>query len=272
MYFPVAENVKALKEVWFLGDSTLKEWFIAFQSVKAQAMKDEQTPPYLFHYYDLDQLSDSSTSDNPSMLAWVNNVLVSRLNERLKPHLLRYIVILLDIDLIKDIKIFDYGVADTFETTIKWLVNCVDRNIDAKKENLRNIRPEAIAPASEPRLIWVKALPRPEIMLAKSIFSLICKFNNILENIIADDRHSHILKVDVQPNNTNFDRLRHLTPFGKIEFWRDLDNKLKEFDRGKTKLIPQKYRHFLPPGDNKKAGPSPLNSRFKWHSNTFYRK
>ena len=72
----------------------------------------------------------------------------------------------------------------------------------------------------------------------KRVFSLARKFNDLLEGVIHGDKKSHILKIKIDHNNTYFDRIRQLTQMGKIQYWKKLDETMKEFERGKTELEP----------------------------------
>ena len=94
------------------------------------------------------------------------------------------------------------------------------------------------------------------------------KFNTVLEDVVADDRHSHVMKVEVQQTGTNFDRCGNLTPMGKIEFWKHFDEQIKEFDRGKLELLPSKVCKGLQQchaHEEQGRHSSEINSsRFKW--------
>ena len=143
-----------------------------------------------------------------------------------------------DKDLIVNAQIFDYGAHETFERTLKWFLCNIVRLVEIRKEDLWSKRPGAVTYRSEPRFIWVKALNQLEILLEKRIYSLICKFNATLEEVVMSDKHSHILKVDLLFNNSNFKHNGSLMQIGKIEYWKYLDNQLKSFDRGYINLKP----------------------------------
>ena len=257
----ISENIEALADIWFLGSDSIKEWFTSFNTIKLQAIENETAIPYLFQYYNLDVLYLKSTSEEHSYLAKVANALIHKLNE--KAHLPHYIVIILDKDLIVNAKVFDFGARDVFEQTIRWLLNNVAGSINVHKHDLRKKHPGAVSASSEPRFVWVKALPRPEVLLAKSTYSLICKFNAALEDVLVQNRHSHIMKIDVPLNNQNFDRCGSITPLGLIHFWNHLDEQMKEFDRGKIDLQPYRYQR------NQERTPdhthNPQGSRYKWY-------
>ena len=184
----------------------------------------------------MDVIYAKQLSDEKTLIGKMLNSLIKKLNE--VKHLPRYIVIIFDKELIVDGQIFNFGARETYEYALRWFVNNVACMIDTRKDDIRKKRPGALSPGSEPRFIWVEALSRPEVLLAKCVYSLICKFNAALEEVVAEERHSHVLKVEVQINNSNFDRLGSLTPIGQIEYWNSLDSQLKDFDQRKTELLP----------------------------------
>ena len=73
-----------------------------------------------------------------------------------------------------------------------------------------------------------------------SIYALTRKFNVNLENTLADQRYTHILKVSVTPDGSNFDMWGRLNAAGKCEFWGNIDEQFRDFDRNKTDLRPEK--------------------------------
>ena len=83
---------------------------------------------------------------------------------------------------------------------------------------------------------------RPDFTSRKEIFALTRKFNTALEDVIADNRHSHILKIELEHTSAHFDQFGNITPAGKIDFWKDLDGQMKKFDRNRTDLKPKKLQ------------------------------
>ena len=174
-------------------------------------------PPYLFTQFNVLSFYPN-TSGNAVILSRVLNALVYTINEY--HHLPKHILIMLDKDLITNAKMFDYGAVQAFKNLIKWLVKEFNMIINTRKEDLRNKKPGAITSYAEPRLIWVKMLPRPiiESQCACATYSLCRKFNDALEEVIRDDRHSHVLLLQVQANQGNFDCDGDLTLLGRIEY------------------------------------------------------
>ena len=93
----------------------------------------------------------------------------------------------------------------------------------------------------------------------KELYSLAKKFSTILENVIAGDRRSNILKVDFEGTNQNFYKFDNLTSLGKIQFWRCIDAEMADFDHERTDL---KLSHQ----DNSKNSTDMThqNSRYQW--------
>ena len=96
---------------------------------------------------------------------------------------------------------------------------------------------------------------RPECT-DRRIFALTRKFNNILEDVVANDRRSHVLRVPVEADNANFDRSGSFTAEGRvIEYWKIIDKSMRNFDRGITDLKPQRRQE---------PWPARNQSKFKW--------
>ena len=147
-------------------------------------------------------------------------------------------MIFIDKDLITNAGVYDFSVTRTIEDTLKWLLININQTIEVRKHDIMSKRLGALSSSAEPRLIWITMLKRPDFFSAKHIFSLACKFNDILESIIAGDKRSHIIKVRIDHNNQNYDRYGNITTIGKAEYWKFMDSEMHDFDRNKTELQP----------------------------------
>ena len=209
-------------------------------SIKLQDKTWDETPPklYLCENYNVLCFYLSNIKNSKPYLARVYSVLVEALNESLR--LPRYILVMLDRDLIANADLYDYGVSCTIKDTLKWILINTNHAIEKHKLDLIRKRKGAVSSASEPRLIWITMLKRPDYSMNKRIFSLARKFNNILEDVIAGNKRSHILKVHVDHTRVHFDRNGYLTPAGRIAYWKYIDSEMSKFDRGQTELKPIK--------------------------------
>ena len=82
-------------------------------------------------------------------MARVLNELIRELN-KLPFQLPRYIIIILDKDLIANADLYDYGVSRTIEDTLKWLLININLAIEMCKEDIMGKRPGGISMTSEP--------------------------------------------------------------------------------------------------------------------------
>ena len=94
-------------------------------------------------------------SDLNSVLAHILNALTMGLNENKR--LLRILLVILGWDILEYINFFELGKSHVIGSTLDWLVNNIDITILCHKEDLKHVRPGAVA-ANEPKIIWVKML------------------------------------------------------------------------------------------------------------------
>ena len=216
--------------MWFIGEKFLWETVMSFKVMRCEAIVQQKHSPYLFTQFNVDSFYPNPLC-NTLILARVLNALACALKE--SHHLPKYVIIILDKNLVHSAGVFDYGAENTFLQLITWLLKEFNLMINTRCEDLRSKKPGAIANFGEPKLVWIKMLNRPIIttMKGKEIFSLVRKFNHAMETAVADDRLSHIIKIMVPPNDTYFDQSGDLTAAGRIEFWKDLDEQMKTLDR-----------------------------------------
>ena len=186
--------------------------------------------------------------------ARIFNALITKLNgeDQLLP---KYILIFPDKDIVANTKIFNYGIVETFQDNNKWLLVNIDQKLETRKEDLHKTRPGSVSQSSEPRLIWVQMLRRPDYTTNKEIFSLTRKYNDALEEVVSRNRHSHILMPEIWLNSANFERSGKVTLVGKEEYWLNVDEQIKQFDHYKTDLMPRSQTFTANPQ---------RNSRYKW--------
>ena len=208
------------------------------------------------------------------MMARIFNALVNRMNTDW--YLPKYLIIVLDQDLITEAAVFDYGVTHTLEDIMKWLLINFNLVIETRKQDLMTRRPGALASLAEPRLIWVTMLMQPDYSMNKQVNSPARKFNDILKEVVAGYRRSHILKIRVEHSNTNFDHLGFMSQVGRHEYWHFIDVEMRDFDKNLTDLEPNPPKRALHHGSHRITENN--HSRFRYdvqhnpthHSNNHY--
>ena len=256
--------IPAQKKAWLLGDEFLRIAFDEYGCLHRKAIQDRQPHPYLFANYNIKELHAPNPSNIRAFLARVFNALVRGLNHKLEPLLPRYILIMLDIDLIQHAEVFDYGVSRTFEDTLKWLLININAVVETRKEDLMGKRPGAVSSSMEPRLIWVAAVHHPESSAHRQVHSLIRKFNTILEEVIAGDKRSHILRPAVEDSATNFNQWGSFTAFGLTALWQSIDSKMKRFEHGNTELQPSRLQAHSKTQGHHANNQYHHNSKHRW--------
>ena len=107
-----AAEVKALNDLWLVGDAFLRSMFPALQALKTdqnnniKKRKDEL--PYLYKYFNVITLFTALNGSADGSLYRTFNALIEGFNENVK--LPRYILMLLDCDVIVHTDFFTYGV------------------------------------------------------------------------------------------------------------------------------------------------------------------
>ena len=169
------------------------------------------------------------------------NKIIGCLNE--KPHLPKYIILCPDLDLITLADHNGFGVADLFNVLITWLAKNIEQNLDLRQKDIRSKRIGALSASAEPRMIWIKTLIRPFIKGSSKahIFAQCKKFNEILEQVVQNFKHTHLMEVILPEDHNIFDRMGNLTSVGKITFWREINMQMRASHKGKIDLCPWEF-------------------------------
>ena len=228
-------------DVWFVGDNFLEQNYTALQVLKATNIVWKKELPYLYDYYNVYGYCQKATTGVRRVIARTLNSVISGLNNR--PQLPRFLIIMLDKDLLKDINIHENEEwEDIAKENLKWLTGQIDMHIRCKRLELLDKRPGAVY-ASDPKIIYVKMLRRPDTFTQESqldvLFSARSKFNKFLCSAVANVEH-HILGIESCSDSTvNFDAFGNLNTRGKWVFWQEMNELMEKFDKKKITLLPR---------------------------------
>ena len=234
--------MQALREIWLVGDIFLWDSFAILQRLKIDAGSTNRPPPYIYDYYNV-SVWYPGTSTIKQCITRIYNAFISALNK--SPLLPKYVLIIPDCDIILGTK-FDYGMSRLLEEQIDWLIRQLNKAIHRRCDDLKAKRPGAISSSFEPRVIWIKAINRPfdDDENTKKIRAAIGKYNNYLTRALVAEKYiymsiMHIDSLDDLP--ANFFNLRgYMSDSGKTQMWREIDMKIKKFDRHEIHLKPSK--------------------------------
>ena len=228
--------------------------------MKTKAKLNNRNQPYMQEYYNCRGIFQTSFA-NSGMLSRVHNALIAEMNKKENNQLIplpKYLMIMLDVDLVNNIKFYDFGARNILTKCTKWLKRNINASLATRKEDLKVKRPGALMNAETPIIIWILALPRPPNSKRKEIFALVKKFNDIF-NSICDEQSNAIQITLATVNEANyFDCEGRLTAVGKEQFWKELDTQIKEIDR--THFTQFQFKTTPPRNDN-------TDGSNKWESN-----
>ena len=154
--------------------------------------------------------------------------MIEALNER--PKLPKYLIMILDADLIKITKCYKTSPSYVLGSAIHQILKKLEKAIERRKCELLEKKPGALQD-NFPKVVWIRMLRRPsKIADSHRILSLRGKFNQALEDnlAIASDKH-HLMSIEI--DEEDFDHWGKITQPGMITFWKELDRGLMKFDR-----------------------------------------
>ena len=153
----------------------------------------------------------------------------------------RFLIVALDKDLITDFKTIAYGIAKSMAAVINWLTHHVDIAVRRKKSQIREKKPGAIGAEADPTIVYIDMVQQQgtfQDVRMQQILDLHFKFNTMVHEAIAR-QGNRVLSFRSCTTPDHFDAMGNLSIKGKIDFWHEVDDLLKCFDRGEVKLLPQ---------------------------------
>ena len=102
-----ADDIKALKSAWLIGDDFLHKNYDALQLLKTESTTRHKRPPYLYEIYNVSAWYQNPLSDVRPTVARLFNSLVEALNK--KSHLPRYVIFIIDKDVLESIDTWGFG-------------------------------------------------------------------------------------------------------------------------------------------------------------------
>ena len=194
-----------------------------------------RAPMFMHEMYNVEGFYPHGLGLNNCAIAVIRNALVKAVNGSLR--LPRHIIFIPDKNILEWINFNDYGISHRIGRCLSWMINDIQRIIQARRDALWRRRQGAVL-AAEPKLIWVKMIDRP---IKSKIMATRAKYNAILEDLLASREYCYIM--DVQGallDNNCFDRIGKLSASGRAQFWNEINMQLKDFDRQRSSLKPKK--------------------------------
>ena len=250
-------------------------------AIRTQAKLNGKDQPFIYQFFNVVTIHKDSYGNHSSHLTRMNNAVVDEMNAVVE--LPKYIVLILDADIIHLAGYFDYGVKKILLNAITWLYSNISANLETRKEDIKAKRPGALFSFDEPKIIWVEAIARPPNSSKKEVYSLIAKFNECINDLVARNHFNYGMKIEMVNELNHFDLGGRLAASGKEMLWLEIDRKLRRFDNtgafaqhketspAADHHLTYKLYHQGDGQDHKKSNSVHSNHRKETHSTTEYK-
>ena len=210
--------------------------------MKRQVKNAKTRPPYIFEYYNVLGYCSAKNSATCRVIARVLNSVIEGLNTR--ERLPRFLIIMLDKDVIEDVYMFNYGASKQLCQVVRWLVKQIDIVLRHKWLELLEIKPGSVY-TTDPKIILVSMLKHPlqfpRHSRMEDVVSLRSKFNAAL-NRVANKFQCSVL--DLQScDERHFDLMGKLNQFGMFTYWKELNHYIELFNKKRISLAPTPHQH-----------------------------
>ena len=165
------------------------------------------------------------------------------MNQKDQPHLPKYIIIMLDKDILEGmITCLEEFLKQILKKSLKWLITQINRMLKAQHEDLKAKKVGSVA-TDHMQVIWMKMFPRPISANGNlvKILKLRRKFNETLEELLTDEENMHILSITNLTESNYFSYSGDLTAKGMKVFWMEVNHQMKRFNYHEIDLTPVKY-------------------------------
>ena len=246
-------QIRAIKDCWIITDMFINDIYYMLGEANQDQIKARQDKLFITDYFNVKCYSSNPLTKVKEAPARLVNSLIHALHDyegksstkedrapdnlMYAPHLLRFIIVIPDWDLIKHIGHYKFGISAISEQVIKWTVTNLNRAIETRRDDLTRVKPGA-ATSSEPKFVWVKVINR--IGCHDKALSVRTKFNRILEGVLDQHRNHYIMDISQSLSNVNYFHSNTLNRVGAIRFWVELDAMIKKYELDGISLQPLK--------------------------------
>ena len=204
------------------------------QAMKTASQLQCKPIPYVYEQFNITFAYVNQTSYVRSIAAWILNALIQTFNRKNK--LPMYIIMIPDKDIWDNIGYFQEGTSLIIKKVLGWLAREINGTINGRINNLSAKNPGAVR--SSPYIIWVQMFARHGTdCVSNHIYSHKRQFNDILLSMISKYRDHRTIEI-TSLEQQHFDGHGELTALGYEKFWKEVDFRIKQFDRGDIDLKP----------------------------------
>ena len=205
------------------------------QTMKTAVRLGRKPRPYLYEQFNLIFSYVNQSTYVRSIAARILNALIQTFNRKNK--LLTYIVVMSEKDILDNIGYFESGTPYIIKRIVNWLTREINRAVNSRISDLIRKNPGAVR--SCPYVIWIQLFQRPESEdnIKNHINSYWQEFNLAMNNAICKYRDHHTISI-TSIETQHFNGSGDLTALGYEKLWKEIDFRMKQFDRGDIDLKP----------------------------------
>ena len=219
----LSDDVSGYENLWFIGDTFLATTF------REHFKKEREYNFYCKENFDVSAYCSSRQCEkDQNIVRRIKNSLVAGLNKHWK--LPKYLVILLDADIIDFLCYTNIGIAGFYGEIVESVIKCIREVISMRKESL----PTKAVKQDFPYIYWV-SLPQHRNFDNKPR----SKFNLTMDSIIKlhPDMRLILIKEHWDYNNENLVQNDRFTGIGCNQYWKAIDASLKFNISKREKII-----------------------------------
>ena len=196
---------------------------------------------YLYQQFNVAVYFQNPVNMTKNTMNRIMNSVATGLNDRVR--LPKYVIVVMDIDILNSIDFYDYAMPKVFCHCIQWIIKNVNRLFTIRSKDLKRKRPGSVNSDRDTRIIWENILSRPTIKdHPDQNRTKMCagrpKFNELLNQVISDTRFNHALNIRGVTEQNHFTQLGDISTSRQYVYWKELDYIIKKFDRHEINLKP----------------------------------
>ena len=231
IYYSFAEDIKALRDIWLVGDAFMRTLWPTILATKNRSAKNKSNHrPYLVEFFNVIPGFPSANSCK-STSARIANQVTELLNEN--DWLPKYIVIMPDKNIIEYVKFGGFGCKVIFENTLEWISKAIEEDVELRCEDLKFKNPGACLHDDQPIILWVKMPSCPYIRNTNKgyVFAQCTTFNKIMEVTVKRFKNARCVQVEFPEDKMPYFNLTgYLNGVGKSYFWRELNRIIRRLE------------------------------------------
>ena len=219
------------------GDNFLQDVYPALNNMIYQAQRNKELiPPYIDEFYNIQCFENKKVGTYA--IGRLINSLIEAIN--LQRRLQKYLLVIIDKDVINDIDDLTQPAADTItRELVQWTVRQINTAV-CRRLDLLEKKPGAVMDQAT-KIIYIRMIKRIGSFNENSRIHSLCefraKFNNALNDAVAKTGQ-YMLTINSCNQYQHFDRHGNLSQVGKELFGHEIDDLIDRFDADKVKLLP----------------------------------